>query len=259
MSADDHVLENRRYWDGMADDWVAAGERSWAAAEPSWGIWGLPEAELTLLPADMRGWRAVELGCGTGYVSAWMCRRGARVIGLDNSARQLATAIGLRARHAQSPHFIQANAEQLPLPSGAFDFAFSEYGAAIWCDPYRWLPEAHRVLRPGGLLTFFGNHPLAMLCMPPSGDAAQRMLHRRYEDLYRQDWTQVEIEPGGIEFNLPHGKWLALFRELGFEVLDYLELTAPPDGGTEKFGIPYEWARRWPAEHAWKLRKTDAG
>jgi len=33
----------------------------------------------------------------------------------------------------------------------------SEYGASIWCDPYRWIPEASRLLRPGGDLVFLVN------------------------------------------------------------------------------------------------------
>ena len=34
------------------------------------------------------------------------------------------------------------------------DVAISEYGAAIWCDPFAWIPEAHRLLRAGGVLPF---------------------------------------------------------------------------------------------------------
>ena len=45
-----------------------------------------------MLPADMSGLAAIELGCGTGYVSGWMARRGASVVGIDNSRRQLDTA-----------------------------------------------------------------------------------------------------------------------------------------------------------------------
>ena len=35
----EHVAENRRYWDAMADEWVAAGERGWASENASWGCW----------------------------------------------------------------------------------------------------------------------------------------------------------------------------------------------------------------------------
>jgi len=75
----EHVLVNRTQWDADAPAWVAAGERSWAAPEAHWGAWKIPETTVGLLPRDMTGMDAIELGCGTGYVSAWMARRGATV------------------------------------------------------------------------------------------------------------------------------------------------------------------------------------
>jgi SAM-dependent methyltransferase len=248
-----HVRENRGYWDARAHEWIASGERAWGE-EPSWGCWGLPESELRLLPADMTGMAAIELGCGTGYVSAWMARRGATAVGIDNSERQLATARRLAGEHGVPLTLLHGNAERVPYPDGHFDFAISEYGAAIWCEPARWIPEAHRLLKPGGQLVFLGNHPLAMICMPPSGEACEPHLHRSYFELERLDWTQVEVDPGGIEFNLPISRWLRLFREVGFELLDYLELQAPV-GSPDRYATPGAWARRWPAEHVWKLRR----
>jgi SAM-dependent methyltransferase len=250
----EHVRDNRAYWDGRADQWVAAGEAGWRASEPGWGIWELPESSLRLLPADMTGMTAIELGCGTGYVSAWMARRGARVVGIDNSQRQLATARRLATEHAIELTLLHGNAETVPYPDASFDFAISEYGAAIWCDPMSWIPEAHRLLRAGGQLVFLGNAPIATLCMPPSGAAYEAQLHRSDFDLHRVDWTQCEVDPGGVEFNLPISKWLQLFRETGFEVLDYLELQAPP-GSNDRHYSPGWWAERWPSEHVWKLRK----
>jgi 2-polyprenyl-3-methyl-5-hydroxy-6-metoxy-1,4-benzoquinol methylase len=88
----EHVTRNRAVWDQRAADYAAPGERGWAQAEPTWGIWNIPEARLGVLPADLAGWDSIELGCGTGYVSSWLARRGVRPVGLDNSAAQLATA-----------------------------------------------------------------------------------------------------------------------------------------------------------------------
>lgn len=255
-SLSEHVAENRTYWDGMAHEWVAAGERNWAAAEPDWGIWGLAETDLELLPQRMDGMDAIELGCGTGYVSCWMTRRGATVTGIDNSAQQLATARRLMDEHGLSITWVHGNAEAVPRPDASFDFAISEYGAAIWCDPHRWIPEAHRLLRPGGTLVFMGNHPLTLVCSPPSGEKVDERLHQPYFGMYRQDWRAVEVDPGGIEFNLPISEWLRLFRRTGFEVIDYLELQAPTDATGERFFVSAEWAKRWPSEHAWKLRKV---
>ncbi|WP_417770389.1 class I SAM-dependent methyltransferase, partial [Stappia sp.] len=108
----------------------------------------------------------IELGCGTGYVSGWMWRRGARVTAIDISSGQLATARRLAAEHGAEITFIEGNAEQTGLEDASFDFAISEYGASIWCPPDRWLGEAWRLLRPGGRLVFLGNHPISLIARP---------------------------------------------------------------------------------------------
>ena len=48
---------------------------------------------------DVAGKDTIELGCGTAYVSAWLARRGARPVGIDNSAKQLETARRLQEEH----------------------------------------------------------------------------------------------------------------------------------------------------------------
>jgi SAM-dependent methyltransferase len=250
----EHVRENRAYWDDTADRWVEAGERKWRADEPSWGAWDIPESELGLLPADMSGMDAVELGCGTAYCSAWMARRGARVFAIDNSRRQLETAARLAEEHGVALELCHGNAERVPRPDASFDLALSEYGAALWCDPYVWIPEAHRLLRPGGTLVFLACTPLAIACTPPSGDRVEPTLHRDYFSLHRIDWRDDVIDPGGIEFNLPVSRWLRLFRETGFSLIDYLELQAPADR-EDRHNTPAAWARRWPSEHVFKLRR----
>ena len=153
----DHVHRNRSAWDRWAPDYAAAGQRNWAAAEPTWGIWGVPEAQVGVLPSGLAGLDTIELGCGTGYVSAWLARRGARPVGLDISPGQLATARELQQRFGLRFPLLHASAEQAPLADAAFDLAISEYGASIWCDPYLWIPEAARLLRPGGRLIFLVN------------------------------------------------------------------------------------------------------
>ena len=162
----DHVARNRADWDAHADDWVEPGRRDWARAEPWWGIFTVPESELHVLPDDLDGLDTIELGCGTGYVSSWLARRGARPVGIDNSERQLATARALQAEFGIDFPLVHGNAEATPFADESFDFAISEYGASIWCDPYRWIPEAARLLRPGGRLVFLINAPLAIMCAP---------------------------------------------------------------------------------------------
>jgi len=253
----DYIRVNRDKWDKDAKNWVAAGEREWKAASPVWGIWGIPEEDLCLLPEDMTGTEAIELGCGTGYVSAWMARRGARVTGIDNSAEQLATARRLQKEHGLEFPLIHGYAESVPLPDSSFDFAISEYGAAIWADPYKWIPEAHRLLRPGGHLTFFGSSPLTIVCTPPEGGDAVtgRKLEQPYFGMHRIEWGDPS---DGIEFQLPISEWFRLFRKTGFEVLDYMEPRPPEGSDRTAFFTTKAWAREFPGEQVWKLRKPNA-
>src|SRR5690242_19453304 len=127
----EHVVRNRAHWDELAEGYVDAGERAWAGTEPSWGIWDVPESELHLLDG-LDGLDAIELGCGTAYVSAWMARRGARPVGIDNSPHQLETAARLQRQHGLDFPLLLGNAEHVPYPDGSFDFAISEYGACLW-------------------------------------------------------------------------------------------------------------------------------
>ena len=83
----------RRLWDEHMSAWFERYARSrWASAEPYWGMWCIPQSRLPVLPGGLADVAAVELGCGSGYVSAWLARRGARPVGVDVSARQLAVA-----------------------------------------------------------------------------------------------------------------------------------------------------------------------
>jgi len=255
-SLPEHVAENRAYWDGMADQWVEAGERGWARTIPVWGQWGIPDSEISLLPGDMEGLRAIELGCGTGYVSAWMARRGARVTGIDNSERQLATAARLSREHEIPLELIHGNAETVDKPDASFDFAVSEYGAAIWADPYVWIPEAHRLLSPGGQLAFLGSHILTAVCSPVDGSAPlTRNLEQPYFGQFRQDWREAVDDPGGIEFTLMPSAWIKLFHETGFEIVDYTEVEAPKEATGAPYSVSADWAKQFPSEQIWWLRK----
>jgi SAM-dependent methyltransferase len=193
----------------------------------------------------------IDLGCGTGYWCAWLARLGASPVGLDVSEAQLETARELQREHRLDFPLVHASAEAPPFPDGSFDLVFSEYGAAIWCDPYLWIPQAFRLLRPGGRLIFLCNSVLAMLAAPPSDQPAGETLLRPQFGMHRIDWPDT----GEIDFHLPHSAMLRLLRETGFEVEALHELHAPEGDDDEvRFFIRRGWARRWPCEEVWVAR-----
>jgi SAM-dependent methyltransferase len=250
----DYVLRNRAYWEGInAPRYAEPGRRACARDEFSWGIFGVPESALRALPDDLVGRDVIELGCGTAYISAWLARLGGRVTGIDNSEEQLKTARALQAEHGLEFPLIHGNAESVPLPDVSFDLAISEYGVSIWADPYRWIPEAARLLRPDGELVFLVNGTLWMLTVPDTDDAgpaADRLL-RPYFGMHRFEWPD---EPG-VEFHLGYGDWIRLLRANGFEVIDLIEVQAPEGARSSQDLVDAEWAHRYPAEEIWRARK----
>jgi len=253
-----HVAVNRASWDATGEEWVERGRRMWASREPVWGLWENRESEIGLLP-DVAGLDAVELGCGTGYVSAWLMRRGARPIGMDISSAQLATARKLQGEFDLSFPLVQADAERSPFRDESFDLAISEYGASIWCDPYRWIPETARILRPGGKLVFVTGTALMMMCFPTEDESApaDTALHRDYFGMDRFEWHAEDGTAKNVAFQLGHGNMIRLLRSCAFAIDDLIEMQAPEGSRSHiDAGVSLEWARRWPSVEGWKVHRS---
>ena len=130
----DHVSRNVAAWNGWASEFVAPGERNWAADEPNWGIWGIPESEAHVLPDDLDGKDTIELGCGTGYVSAWLARRGpvrsASIVSGSSSPPRAACSGSTDLSYP-----LHGRRGAVPFADASFDLAISEYGACLSADP----------------------------------------------------------------------------------------------------------------------------
>jgi SAM-dependent methyltransferase len=249
-STETDAARNRELWTkSNAEHTGANAHAHWAADEITWGVWNVPETEVRALP-ELDGKDVVELGCGTAYVSSWLARRGARPVGVDITPAQLETARSMQAEFGLDFPLLEADAGQTGLPDASFDLVVSEYGASIWVDPFRWIPEASRLLRPGGELVFLCNSTLVILCSPDDGPAIERLVRPQFGMHRFEDWD-------GVEFHLGHGDWIRLLRTEGFEVLDLVEIQAPESAETHEYYdyVTADWARNWPSEEIWRARK----
>jgi len=250
----DYIERNRAAWDRRARESGLIGRNAWLDSELRWGLWAVPESELQLIRGVNATADAIELGCGAGAVAGWLARMGRRPVGVDISSAQLKIAQQLQNETGVSFPLIAGNAEEVPFDNASFDVAISEYGASLWCNPRRWLPEAHRLLRPGGLLVFFTNGAMLMACTPGDGGPATTRLARDYFSRYRVEFPGE----GAVEFHLTHGHWIRLLRATGF-VLENLIEVRPPVGAKPRFPlVSLDWARRWPSEEIWIARKAES-
>jgi SAM-dependent methyltransferase len=237
---------NAEYTDGAA-------ERSWSAEAITWGIFGVRDDALGSPLGDVAALDVVELGCGTAYFSARLAKHGARPTGVDPTPAQLATARRMQEVTGIEFPLVEAPAERVPLPDGSFDVAVSEYGASLWADPERWIPEAARLLRPSSRLVFLTTSFLIYLCFPDVGLAVETLQRAQFGPR-----TVAWPDGPGIEYHLAHGDWIDVLRRHGFEVERLIEIQAPPDATLPVYYemASIEWARRWPAEEIWIARKA---
>ena len=246
-----YIRRNRANWDREADEYQREHGRQLNRLDgPRWGTWGLPESRLQIL-GELSGKDVLEYGCGGGQWSIGLARAGAHPVGLDLSFNQLSHARTLMARADAAFPVVNANAERTPFADASFDVVFCDHGAMTFADPYATVPEAARLLRPGGLFAFNIASPLMWLTIVDEDDAPPGTeLVRSYFGMHRGNWDT-------IEFQLPYGEWIRLFRASGLEVLDLVELR-PPSGSRTSYPdfAPLAWARRWPGENVWKVRRA---
>jgi SAM-dependent methyltransferase len=241
---------NRAVWDADSDEYQEMHERDIEDDKRrAWGIWRIPEATLNVL-GDVRGKRILELGCGAAQWASALAEDGADVVGLDNSAAQLRHAV--RSGRGVLP-LLQGSAEFLPFADATFDIVFCDYGAMTFADPYASVPEAARVLAPGGTFAFMTTSPFFIVCLDLASDVTVTELQRPYFGMHR-----FEIDGDATDFQLPYGEWIKVFRASRLAVEDLIEVRPPEDAETSYGGRPLEWSRNWPAEMIWKLRKEEA-
>jgi SAM-dependent methyltransferase len=246
-----HAAFNRASWNADADSYQAQhGQMLEASGGMAWGVWQLPETDLRVL-GDVGDKDILELGCGAAQWSIALARLGARPVGLDLSERQLEHARELMASAAVEFTLIHASAERVPLPDASFDIVFCDHGAMTFADPYLTVPEVARLLRPGGLFAFNHGSPILSIAWAADAERAGEGLVHDYFGMHQFDYGD------SIDFNLPYGEWIRLFRANGFVVEDLIEPRPAADAtSTYRDELQRDWARRWPAESIWRLRRT---
>ncbi len=251
-SLSEHEAQNRRSWNIDSDTYQKDhGPQLGASGGMAWGVWQISEASLQIL-GEVKGRDILELGCGAAQWSISLAKAGALPVGLDVAEKQLEHARRLMAEAGVDFPLVHASAEAVPLPDESFDIVFSDYGGMTFADPYMTVPEVARLLGPGGFLAFCGATPLIQMCYPDDGEHPGDRLLMDYFGM----WS-LPVD-GYVEFMLPYGAWIRLFRAHGLLVEDLVELRPGPEAVSSfRDDSDREWYRRWPGEQIWKLRRPE--
>ena len=125
-------------------DWGSGNyERTAAELEP------VSEAVVGMA-AISPGQDVIDLACGTGNAALLAAGRGARLVGIDASARLLEIARSRARAQGVDVDFREGDLLELPLADGTADVVLSVFGVIFASDPAQALHEVERVLRPGG-------------------------------------------------------------------------------------------------------------
>jgi SAM-dependent methyltransferase len=155
MSDDFSEAEVARHWDANAVPW-AAEVRQGADVAREW----LNNPAFLAFIGDLNGRRVLDAGCGEGYNTRILARRGARVTGVDISERMIELAREAERAERLGIRYERASYADLgPFADASFDAVVSFM--ALMDGPHfdRAMREAFRVLRPGGMLAFSITHP----------------------------------------------------------------------------------------------------
>jgi ubiquinone/menaquinone biosynthesis C-methylase UbiE len=241
---------SQQMWDSFSDEYQELhGDQLAKSGGNAWGTAQVPESKLRIL-GEVAGKDVLELGCGAAQWSIALALRGARMVGLDLSQRQLEHARRLMAEAGVDFRLVHASAENVPLPDASFDIVFCDHGGMTFADPYRTVPEVARLLKSGGLFAFNHHSPFETVCWPADADEVGDRLVLDYFGLHSIDDGEETV------FQLPYGEWIRLFRANHFAIEDLIEPVPEPNATSSyRSAEALAWARRWPAESIWRLRR----
>ena len=145
---------------------------------------------------------------------------------------------------------VHGSAEAVPLPDASFDIVFCDHGAMTFADPYRTVPEAARLLRPGGLFAFNHHSPIETICWALGAETVGDRLALDYFGMHRIDDGDDVVLPAHVRGVDP-----ALPRERARRRGPGRAATAGRRDEHYRNADELAWARRWPSENIWRLRR----
>ena len=156
------------------------------------------------------GLEILDAGCGEGYLSRILAKKGANVTGIDSSAKLIEAARSQNLADVLSVSFDIGSVDDLPYPDSAFDLVVCNHLVNDLFDPSKPISEFARVLRSNGRLIILMLHPCFYNKHAERDQATNGMIASSYFDIRSVEQT---FEVDGLTSPAANTAW---FRPLEF-------------------------------------------
>ena len=143
-----------KYWNENAEAWTTIARAGFDIYRDYLNT----PAFFNILP-DIHGLYGIDIGCGEGFNTRLLARRGAMMEAVDISENFIAKAMEEENADPLHIHYQVASAIELPFENIKFDFATAFMVLMDIPETGQVFKEAFRVLKPGGFLQFSISHP----------------------------------------------------------------------------------------------------
>ena len=183
-------------------------------------LYGAIEDAMLALATEVPRGAVLDVACGTGRVALRIAERGCRAIGAEASLEMI--GVGRYVQPDSRAQMVRSIAEELPFGNGAFDRVICQGSLDHFAEPYEFMREAARVIRPDGRVVIaLANFESVSCKLGRGSDRLMRRIGRPWP-VWRPYWEIPEDH--NVKGDLPYvrslgGDCLVLDRCFGISLL----------------------------------------
>lgn len=204
------------------------------------------------LIGNVKNKNVLDLGCGPGIHAKILTKKGAKVIGIDNSN----VSIEIAKKESPKSKFFVGDIEKLPFNSKKFDIVFSAMVIGHLKNWNKTFKEVNRVLKKNGIFVFSIYNPFKEVLNKKKWMFKKFRIIENYFDerTFYNTWGEENKKFIVSHHHKTYSTIIKYIINNGFEINDY-EDCKPPKSAEKKYPKAYKETINVPNFCVWKVKK----